>query len=454
MSDILFQYEKVNPTSWAYLSSLLTIALFFKFNRVLSVRNFDLLLLILLAPGLLLVQYGMENGGGEPTASSAQRWGFTWLFVVGMVWMVRLLCDPGMLRRPLLPPNLNVGGLNFLGSALLFFLATNVVTGPVSEDVKTVAQSAETLQSDDVDGEPQGSFELKGPGYFWLHLLPRVSTQKLIAGGSAGAPDGPLEEDQQRRRVRDATVRVMAIASQVAIVVGLVTMGIKHFDNPAAGVSSAVLYLLLPYTALWTGSVQHALPAALLVWAVVLYRVPWLSGMMLGLACGTIYYPAFLLPLWCSFYWDRGLKRFLGGVIGTIGALVATLAITAGSPERFLEGVRQMFGIRLPTGAPVQGIWQYWQTAYRLPILALFLVLAFSFAAWPARKNLGTLISCTAALMLGSQFWHANEGGLYIAWYLPLTLLTIHRPNLEDRRAVVVVSEGYLQRRQRAKAST
>ena len=63
MSDILFQYEKVNPTSWAYLSSLLMLALFFKFNRVLSVRNLDLFLLILLAPGLLLVQYSVENEG-------------------------------------------------------------------------------------------------------------------------------------------------------------------------------------------------------------------------------------------------------------------------------------------------------------------------------------------------------------------------------------------------------
>ena len=36
MSEILFQYEKVNPTSWAYLSSLLILALFFKFNRLNS----------------------------------------------------------------------------------------------------------------------------------------------------------------------------------------------------------------------------------------------------------------------------------------------------------------------------------------------------------------------------------------------------------------------------------
>ena len=58
MSDILFHYYRVNPTTWFYLSSLLSIALFFKFNRVWSVRNLDLVGLILFAPGLLAVEYG------------------------------------------------------------------------------------------------------------------------------------------------------------------------------------------------------------------------------------------------------------------------------------------------------------------------------------------------------------------------------------------------------------
>ena len=37
--------------------------------------------------------------------------------------------------------------------------------------------------------------------------------------------------------------------------------------------------------------------------------------------------------------------------------------------------------------------------------------------------------------MLGTQFWHPYRGGLYMAWYLPLLLLTVFRPNLEDRVA-------------------
>jgi len=58
MSEILFHYYRVNPTTWFYLASLLSIAIFFKFNRALSIRNVDLIGLILFAPGLLAVEYG------------------------------------------------------------------------------------------------------------------------------------------------------------------------------------------------------------------------------------------------------------------------------------------------------------------------------------------------------------------------------------------------------------
>ena len=60
MNQILIHYEEIHPTTWAYVSSLMTIGLFFKFSRFWSVRNLDLVLLILLAPGLLLVHSGQD----------------------------------------------------------------------------------------------------------------------------------------------------------------------------------------------------------------------------------------------------------------------------------------------------------------------------------------------------------------------------------------------------------
>ena len=110
------------------------------------------------------------------------------------------------------------------------------------------------------------------------------------------------------------------VESQVsmAMVLALVTIGYWHFENIRMGVGAAALYLMLPYTAQMTGHVDHVLPAALLLWAVVLYRRPALAGILIGLALSVFYYPLFLLPLWISFYWQRGLARFLSGVGGSV----------------------------------------------------------------------------------------------------------------------------------------
>jgi hypothetical protein len=231
----------------------------------------------------------------------------------------------------------------------------------------------------------------------------------------------------------------MAIISQLAIVIGLVFVGMRHFDNIKTGIAVATLYLLLPYTAMWTGSVTHALPGALLVWALVMYRRPLVSGVMIGLAIGTIYYPVFLLPLWISFYWQRGRVRFLIGMITAIAALVLVLALTSIDSTMFWANLRQMFGVRFPVQADA-GVWgEFWRPDYRYPILAAHVGLSLSMALWPAHKNLGTLVSYSAAVMLGAQFWHAHSGGLALAWYLPILLLTIFRPNLEDRVATAVI---------------
>jgi hypothetical protein len=49
---------------------------------------------------------------------------------------------------------------------------------------------------------------------------------------------------------------------------------------------------------------------------------------------------------------------------------------------------------------------------------------------WPAPKNLAHVIALTATVLIGIQFWYADQGGVYILWYLPLLLLLVFRPNL------------------------
>ncbi len=124
MQEILFDY-KINPTTWGYLSALLMIGIYFKFHRFWSVRNLDLIALICISPGLLLVYYGlMNNAAGQVQA------GFVWLFAISGFFLIRLLIDPIMVRRPLLEPNLSLSGLTFTGAALLIFLMANIIKNP------------------------------------------------------------------------------------------------------------------------------------------------------------------------------------------------------------------------------------------------------------------------------------------------------------------------------------
>ena len=60
MHHLLYDYRQLHPTTWVYLSSLMTIAIYFKFGRFWSVRNLDLLGLIALSPGFLLVAGHVE----------------------------------------------------------------------------------------------------------------------------------------------------------------------------------------------------------------------------------------------------------------------------------------------------------------------------------------------------------------------------------------------------------
>jgi hypothetical protein len=187
-----------------------------------------------------------------------------------------------------------------------------------------------------------------------------------------------------------------------------------------------------------------------MLWAVVLYRRPGLAGIFIGLALSVFYYPVFLLPLWISFYWQRGLARFVTGVLASVAVMVLSLVFVSENLASFWEKFQPMFALWIPHMEHLAGVWGLgWDPWFRLPVIISCGVLAGGLAIWPAHKNLGTLLSCSAAIMVAIQFWHGfgEGGGMYMAWFLPLMLMTVFRPNLEDRVALTVIGEGWFLRR-------
>src|SRR5262245_41670813 len=117
--SIFTRFNLPNATTWFYFSALLAIALFFKFGRILSVRNWDVLTLFLPAPGLLLLSD--KNGAWV---------GYLWLLMVSAYFLIRCLADLPLVRRPALGPNLNQGGLIWLAGALFISLIAVAVKKP------------------------------------------------------------------------------------------------------------------------------------------------------------------------------------------------------------------------------------------------------------------------------------------------------------------------------------
>ena len=59
--SVFLDFNLPNATTWFYFSFLLAMALFFKFSRILSIRNWDVVTLFLLVPGFLLLQQRSEE---------------------------------------------------------------------------------------------------------------------------------------------------------------------------------------------------------------------------------------------------------------------------------------------------------------------------------------------------------------------------------------------------------
>ena len=475
MPTSFFQYEML-PTTWFYLSALMILAIFFKFNRFWSVRNLDLIGLIFLTPGLLfLAMYGGQ-------------FGYVWMFGIHLLILIRLLFDTVMVRRPLLEPNLTSEGLAFACFALFAFMIASVVInrGEQVDSIRTVRlEQILYLTKDSTSnlGQPVPQNPGYAPFFAWVEktnqvlapsdslrwqlkefllskknakenekeksppeILPIPSPPVLLDDALLGASfNEPLPEEMKSvslPMMSDTFVLIVVLWAHLMIVLGLLFIGHAHFGNIRVGIAAAALYLLHPYTNQMLGRIDHFVPAMLLVWAVVFYRRPFWSGLLIGLAAALVFYPIFLIPLWCGFYWKRGWIRFLCGIGGCYTVFLILLFSMAPGFSSFWLQWANLFGRSCFLLEHPSGLWEIWQPFYRIPVIALFLVFSFGMWIWPTRKHLATLVGGSTIIMLLTQFWQSYQGGLYIAWYLPLLILTVFRPNLEDRTASSTVVEA------------
>jgi hypothetical protein len=420
--SIFLDYHLPNATTWFYCSALLAVALFFKFTRLLSVRNWDVVSLFLLVPGLLLLQEAHSVTSPVSLSMESDKrllwFGYLWLMLGSCYFLVRCLVDLTLERRPALQPNLNPSGLAWLAGALFICLVT-VAIRRQEEVPQTVGKGPAALE------QAQHQLEV------------------LVDNRTNAAEAMPGFDTQFWVRC------ALAIVCHLAVVSGLVFIGYRHFQDTHAGMAAATFYLLLPYTALHVEQVHHVLPSALLIWAVAAYRRPLLAGLLLGLAAGAVYFPALVFPLWLSFYWRRGVGRFATGFLLAAGfslAVTGTVLLFQGELGHSLRTISALSDWQPWKTPTTEGFWLWihgtgvhW--AYRIPVFIAYLAFLITTAFWPAPKNLAHVLALSAAVLIGIQFWYADRGGVYVLWYLPLLLLLVFRPNLADRRPPLIVPE-------------
>ena len=420
MGVILRGYS-VNDATWFYLSLLLILAVFFRFNRVLSLRNLDLALLLSIAPGLLLVQRRHDFGYG-------------WLFVVTGCLLARLFSDSFWKRRPLLEQNLNPAGMAFLAvSAFVFLVSSALTASPPQETVETVRRADEMLKRQDTTLEQPTTDETQAGPAARLVAAPVVRASDLVVSG--GSP-----EPKNRWAVEQIAARAIAVLAHFAVVAGLWMLGKRLFGDANSGLAMATLYLLLPCTSIDVGKVNHVLPAALIVWALVTYRNPLVSGGLLGLACGTLLFPLFLLPLWVVFYGKQGAGRFVIALGAVAAVLAASLLLTSADSDSFITQIRGSIDwSSLKMNSDALGFWSTHDGAYRIPVIVTFFVMLLTLTFLPREKNLEHLLGHSTAIIVATQLWYPQQGGAYVLWYLPLLLAVMFRPKLTSQTPPVIV---------------
>jgi hypothetical protein len=435
LASIFLEFHLPGAATWFYLSLLLAVALFFKFSRLLSVRNLDVVTLFLLVPGLLLrfewlrhpdapidLTPGVGTVAGPLVTVGSEWhttpglglawWGYLWLLCGSAYFLGRCFFDLALVRRPALAPNLNFGGLAWLAVALFACLTSVAVTRPSGAPemlgkVSVVIDHAEKSAQDVV----------------------KTQTDQVDVGFWVGC--------------------TLALLCHLAVVAGLIVVGVRHYQDAPAGMAAATFYLLLPYTAYHIAQWHHVLPMALVVWAVVLYRWPLASGLLLGLAAGAVYFPLLLFPVWLGFYWRRGAGRFAAAFALTAGLCLAVVGVILWQNAELYRSLESVLSLSdwqpwvEPDPRTSHSFWTGvpWAWAYRMPVFLAYLALLGGTAFWPHPKNLAHLLALSTALLIGIQFWYADEGGVYVLWYLPLLLLLVFRPNLADRRSPVIVPE-------------
>jgi hypothetical protein len=256
--------------------------------------------------------------------------------------------------------------------------------------------------------------------------------------------------------------RVVALLADLVLIGGMLVLGRKLRDWHL-GLLLAFGIACIPYAVTSLGWVSQLVPAALLIWALVMAvdRADrgWkaaVSGALLAAGAVTYFYPAFAFPLWAG--WFRGRRRWAFIVTFALVGLLCLGTVLMGRwgeagaavQDFWYNTVVHQEGGTGTYGASEFGFWGVWPALRFLkrPLLLGYLLFCAGLCWWCWRvekvhvddRGFTLLLGLTGAVVVGTQLWKTHGGGTYHLWWIPFVAIWVgfsRLPSVHQGRSVL-----------------
>lgn len=432
----------VEGNGLVWFAAVVTLVAVFPFHRPLSMQSIDVLVILSIFPVSLVVW--------EHTLST-----YLALFVLTAYLLSRCLHRSFQRTAATEPPNLRAA---MLSGALVIVIAAHLqaifTRGPDDSGIWTVFGGQFVWEHGRL---PYGQI---GEGGTYGPVMYAIAAPLTHLAPPTAALDGPGErivvnmhnlQEVGYQNCDFLPAKILALAFDGILLFGLVAIG-RQEVSWEVGLTLALVYavggLTIQRDLLF---VSHLGPTAFVILAIAARNMPTLSGLLLAIGAGVLFWPAFLIPTWLAYYAARGRAALVrsGLAIAIVGvAIIATIHFyTAPVGER---GPLKVFAANTwehqEGGGPYShsefGLWGQWiernpeqaaaiSTTKQLVRWTYFtLCLLLPAALFFLRKPMPfcALLGISASLALGLQFWKTHGGGLYTGWYFPLVVATLLIP--------------------------
>lgn len=202
----------------------------------------------------------------------------------------------------------------------------------------------------------------------------------------------------------------------------------RQVRGTAMGIVLVYAWVAFPFTTFATNTnANDALPAALIVAALVAATSPGGRGILIGMAGLTKLAPLALIPVFATYRWagDRwrtvavfGLGLLIAGILG-----LATIVLHEGSLRAFYDASLGFQADRLSPFTP-WGLYDGLGTLQTV-VQAAGVLFGVAVAFLPRRQDVVGLAALSAAVLVALQLGLGYWFFLYVVWWIPLVLVAL-----------------------------